>query len=154
MQAVCLGSSSVLTFFSSPLRSHPDDISNLDLRLGTSSPDCTLREASITQEMNPALRASTQNGRRSRDYVSLGIVPLVGGSGSPARCRLRGTFVNDRRYNFRDATSISLSSSPTPFGRPGTVAGQARQQRKSKPKNKQERRGQIEVCGNTRAARP
>jgi len=100
-----------------------EEISNLDLRLGTSSTDCMLREASLTQEMNPALRTTTQNGLASPDPLSYGVVPLVGGAGGTARCRLRGTFVNHRRYNFRDASTISPPWSSTRFDRPGTVAG-------------------------------
>lgn len=101
------------------------DLKGLDLRLGTSSTECVLRNASVTQALSPALRATTQNGRKCVDTFSLGVVPLVGGVGGNARCRLRGTFVSDRRYNFRDATNISPQpSSASPFGRPGTVAGE------------------------------
>jgi hypothetical protein len=99
-----------------------DDLCNLDLRLGTSSVDCALRAASITQEMTPALRSTTQSGRQSTDSLSMGIVPLVGGAGVHARARLRGSVISDRRYNFRDATNITPKPSIV-FGRPGTVAG-------------------------------
>ena len=104
-------------------RDYAEDICDLDLRLGTSSTDCVLREAAPTQEMDPALRATTQNGLESPDYLGLGVVPLVGGAGTNARCRLRGTFVKHRQYNFRDATTISPQHAATRFNRPGTVAG-------------------------------
>jgi hypothetical protein len=104
---------------------YADDICNLDLRLGTSSADCVLREASLTQSMNPALRTTTQNGKKSYDALGLGVVPLVGGAGGHARARLRGTFVSFRNYNYRDATNIaSPELSSTSLGRPGTVAGE------------------------------
>ena len=105
-------------------RDYAEDIFHLDLRLGTSSTDCMLREAALTQEMNPALRATTQNGHESPDRINLGVVPLVGGAGTNARCRLRGTVVKHRHYHFRDATTISHQRAATRFDRPGTVAGE------------------------------
>jgi hypothetical protein len=126
-------------------------ISTMDYRLGTSSTECFLREPAITQKMNPALRSTTQNGYKSDAEAGLGVVPLVGGAGTPtasvrtclytylnlthsqglcaivgvpARAKLRGTVVPFRNYNMRDVDAMMPPPSCASFSRTTTVSRQ------------------------------